>query len=78
MGFPQFIILTELGKKLQKKTGIKEKKIFEKIVKQIKKNNRSNYDCIIAVSGGKDSYYQTHIIKEYGLKPLLITYNGNN
>ena len=56
----------------------KRKKIFEKIILNIKKNNKSNYDCIIAVSGGKDSYYQTHIIKEYGLKPLLITYNGNN
>ena len=56
----------------------KRKKVFEKIVKNIKKNNKSNYDCIIPVSGGKDSYYQTHIVKSYGLKPLLITYNGNN
>lgn len=54
------------------------KKRFEKIVKEIKKTNKSNYDCVIGVSGGKDSYYQAHIIKEYGLKPLLITYNGNN
>jgi tRNA(Ile)-lysidine synthase TilS/MesJ len=23
----------------------------------------SNYDCIIPFSGGKDSHYQTHIIK---------------
>ena len=39
----------------------------------------SNYDCIIPVSGGKDSYYQTHqIVKEFGLKPLLVTYDGNN
>lgn len=31
------------------------------------------YDCIIAVSGGKDSYYQTHIFKEkLGLNPLLV------
>ena len=37
------------------------------------------YDCIIPVSGGKDSYYQTHIvINELGLNPLLVTYNGNN
>ena len=57
---------------------MKRKKVFENIVKKIKKNNKSNYDCIIAVSGGKDSYYQTHVIKEYGLKPLLVTYNGNN
>ena len=31
------------------------------------------------MSGGKDSYYQAHvIIEEYGLKPLLMTYHGNN
>jgi N-acetyl sugar amidotransferase len=41
--------------------------------------SESNYDCIIPVSGGKDSYYQAHvIIKELGLKPLLVTYHGNN
>lgn len=56
----------------------KRKKVFEKIVKHIKSSNKSNYDCAIAVSGGKDSYFQTHIIKSYGLKPLLITYHGNN
>jgi len=39
----------------------------------------SNYDIVIPVSGGKDSYYQTHVaVKELGLKPLLVTYHGNN
>jgi N-acetyl sugar amidotransferase len=39
----------------------------------------TNYDCIIGVSGGKDSYYQTHVVvKELGLRPLLVTYHGNN
>lgn len=39
----------------------------------------SNYDIVIPVSGGKDSYYQTHVaISELGLKPLLVTYHGNN
>lgn len=34
------------------------------------------YDCIIPVSGGKDSHYQTHLIKVvYGLNPLLVTFN---
>ncbi len=41
--------------------------------------NPSGYDCIVPVSGGKDSYYQVHFVKEkLGLKPLLVTYNGNN
>ena len=30
------------------------------------------YDCIIPVSGGKDSYWQIHKAKEYGLRPLLV------
>ena len=41
--------------------------------------NADSYDCIIPVSGGKDSYFQTHVIKnELKLNPLLVTYNGNN
>ena len=56
----------------------KERK-FQRIVNDLKENNKSNYDCLIPVSGGKDSYFQTHIIAEkYGLKPLLMTYHGNN
>ena len=41
--------------------------------------SESNYDILIPVSGGKDSYYQTHVaVHELGLKPLLVTYHGNN
>ena len=54
------------------------RKKFENLLDEIKRTN-ANYDCLIPVSGGKDSYYQTHlIVKEYGLKPLLMTYHGNN
>jgi N-acetyl sugar amidotransferase len=52
---------------------------FEKLIKPYLNHNNSNYDCLIPVSGGKDSFYQTHLMaKEYGLKPLLMTYHGNN
>lgn len=55
------------------------KERLDKIIDNIKKNNKSNYDCIIPVSGGKDSFYQIHLMcKEYNLKPLLVTYHGNN
>jgi len=55
------------------------RKAFERILEETKRHNISNYDCIIPVSGGKDSYYQTHVIvSQYGLKPLLVTYHGNN
>jgi N-acetyl sugar amidotransferase len=40
---------------------------------------RGNYDVVIGVSGGKDSYFQAHVaVHELGLKPLLVTYHGNN
>lgn len=57
----------------------RRRKIFEQIIDEYKSKNNNYYDCIIPVSGGKDSYYQVHIIKKvYGLNPLLVTYNGNN
>ena len=57
----------------------KKKEKFSSIISENKKINTSNYDCVIPVSGGKDSYFQAHIItKEFNLKPLLVTYNGNN
>jgi len=52
---------------------------FEGILRDTLKENSSNYDCIIPVSGGKDSYYQAHMVcAEFKLKPLLVTYHGNN
>ncbi len=57
----------------------KRREMFEKHIDAMRKNKGRDYDCIIPVSGGKDSYYQTHImVAEYGLKPLLVTYHGNN
>lgn len=55
----------------------KEEK-FKELANWAKSKSESNYDCIVPVSGGKDSYYQVHKALEYGLKPLLVTYHGNN
>ena len=41
-------------------------------------NGPYGYDCMIAVSGGKDSHYQVHIFKEVlGMNPLLVTVEDN-
>ncbi len=51
-------------------------KAFEELLNSYKTDN--NYDILIPVSGGKDSYFQVHTIIEMGLKPLLVTYHANN
>ena len=55
-----------------------EKNIFLSWYDEINLNNKSDYDCLIPVSGGKDSYFQAHLAKKYGLKILFVTYHGNN
>ena len=51
------------------------KRILEELIAPYGNSNRP-YDCLIPVSGGKDSHYQAYMIKEvYGLKPLLMTFN---
>lgn len=53
----------------------KRNKEFLSIVKEIKKNN-SEYDCLIPVSGGKDSTWQVLTAIKYNLKPLCITWRS--
>ena len=51
---------------------------FKELVNEYKgKSKKSNhYDCIIPVSGGKDSHFQTYLMKEvFGMNPLLVSYN---
>ncbi len=39
------------------------------------RKNNGEYDCIVPGSGGKDSAYQSHILKtKYGMNPLTITW----
>lgn len=55
----------------------RRRRMFERLIEDYKSKD-NYYDCIIPVSGGKDSYWQIHLAKEYGLNPLLVTYHGNN
>ena len=37
-----------------------------------------NYDCIVPISGGKDSTFQLHVmVKVYGMKALAVTFSHN-
>ena len=65
----------------QCKSHLKKKKInwsnrlkkLEKIFENIKKQ-KNFYDCLIPVSGGKDSTWQVLICKKYKLNPLTFSY----
>lgn len=49
---------------------------LEKIVKPYRSGGSFTYDCIVPVTGGNDSYFIVHIVKnKLGLNPLLVTYN---
>ena len=49
---------------------------LKSILDNYKNKSKNNYDCIIPVSGARDSYFIVHTIKNvYGLNPLLVTYN---
>lgn len=46
-----------------------------KLLERYRSSNNS-YDCIVPGSGGKDSAYQSHVLKyKYGMNPLTITWS---
>lgn len=57
----------------------KRERMFKKLVNEMKKKRKSlnnAHDCIIPVSGGKDSTYQVWLLtKKYNLKPLLVSFD---
>lgn len=53
-------------------------KQLENLCDKYRGMNGSSYDCAIAVSGGKDSHYQVHIMKEkMGMNPILFSVADN-
>ncbi|EOB2849202.1 N-acetyl sugar amidotransferase [Vibrio vulnificus] len=52
---------------------VERKQEFLQITERYKSIDGSNYDCIIPVSGGKDSTYQVIKVLQAGLNPLCVT-----
>jgi len=68
-------LAAEKRKKIDWKERQKElKKLCDKY-----KRKDGYYDCAIPASGGKDSHFQTYIMKEvYGMNPLIISVSDGN
>jgi N-acetyl sugar amidotransferase len=61
----------------RKKSGIdwalREKELMELCDKY--RRNDGRYDCLVPGSGGKDSFYASHVLKyKYGMHPLTVTW----
>ena len=51
---------------------------FIKNAKFIARKNDSPYDCMVPISGGKDSTFQLHVLtKVYDLRVLAVTFSHN-
>ena len=54
----------------------REKELIEVCNKY--RSTDGSYDCLIPGSGGKDSFYQAHVLKyKYGMHPLTVTWAPN-
>jgi len=54
----------------------REKELIELSLKL--KDFKGQYNCIVGGSGGKDSAYQSHVLKyKYGFRPLTVTWTPN-
>lgn len=55
---------------------IAREKRLRLILERYRNRSGRGYDCVVPVSGARDSYFIVHTIKKvYGLNPLLVSYN---
>jgi N-acetyl sugar amidotransferase len=53
-------------------------KVLRALLDDAKAKAGNNYDCIIPISGGKDSTFQLYVLTQiYGMKPLAVTFSHN-
>jgi len=49
---------------------------LEKILEKIKSQQKGKYNCIVGASGGIDSSFLLHLVKQWGLTPLVVHLNN--
>lgn len=72
----------KIHEELEKKFPLNEegKKKLEQLIEKIKLEGKGKeYDCVVGVSGGRDSTYTLYMAKKLGLRPLAVHFdNGWN
>jgi len=65
----------ELEYKLKEINWNEREKLLIKMLEEVKQK-KASYDCIVPFSGGKDSTYTLWaIVRKYGLKPLVVSFD---
>lgn len=55
---------------------VARREILRGILDEYRDRRDRQFDCVVPVSGARDSYFIVHTLKtEFGLNPLLVTYN---
>ena len=49
---------------------------FEELVREVKRTSRSDFDCLLLYSGGKDSTYTLYKLIEMGLRVMTFTFDN--
>ncbi|HVK55670.1 MAG TPA: N-acetyl sugar amidotransferase [Burkholderiales bacterium] len=57
---------------------VEREKSLRDLLESYRSRSGTNYDCIVPISGGKDSTFQLYVLTQiYGMKPLAVTFNHN-
>jgi N-acetyl sugar amidotransferase len=57
---------------------VEREKELREILENAKRRSGDYYDCIVPISGGKDSTFQLYVMTQvYGMKVLAVTFNHN-
>jgi N-acetyl sugar amidotransferase len=76
-GICNFCLLHDKWNKLYPNDDKEGRQRLSKIIAQIKKDGTGKkHDCVIGISGGRDSTYLLYLaVKKYGLRPLAVHFN---
>jgi len=57
---------------------VEREKMLRDILERYRAKAGTNYDCLVPISGGKDSAFQLHVLTNvYKMKPLAVTFSHN-
>ena len=58
-------------------TGNQGRQEMERLAEQVRKAGKGrDYDCVVGVSGGRDTSYCLYMVRQLGLRPLAVHFDN--